>query len=218
MSSTSSTSSTEPTHHADRLGTVDRMVASGSRDGADTKTVTVSQSYPVGIDDLWSAVTDSERISRWLMPISGDLRLGGHYQLEGNAGGTIEECVPRERIAVTWEFAGEVSWVVATLSGGHTESALRVEHVAHVDAQRWEEYGPGAVGIGWDSMLLGLTLHLESGSGMDREEAAAWVASDDGRAFMRGSGDAWCRAQVDAGEDEAAARAAADRCIAAYLG
>ena len=123
MSSTSSTSATEParpTHHADRLATVSRAV-SGSRDGADTKTVTVSQSYPVGIDELWSAVTDGERISRWLMPISGDLRLGGHYQLEGNAGGTIEECVPPGRIAVTWEYAGDVSWVVATLSGGDTD-------------------------------------------------------------------------------------------------
>ena len=216
---TSTNGSTEQTHHADRLDAVRRTVGSGSRDGADTKTVTVSRRYPVGIAELWSAVTDGERISRWLMPISGDLRLGGHYQLEGNAGGTVEECVPHERIAVTWEFGGEVSWVVATLSGDESESALLVEHIAHVDAQRWEEYGPGAVGIGWDSMLLGLTLHLESGGGgMGRDEAAAWVASDDGRTFMRRSGEAWCRAQVDAGEDEAAARAAADRCIAAYVG
>lgn len=216
---TSTSGSTEKTHHADRLDAVTRTVGSGSREGADTKTVTVSQRYPVGIAELWSAVTVGERISRWLMPISGDLRLGGHYQLEGNAGGTVEECVPHERIAVTWEFGGEVSWVVATLSGDESESALLVEHIAHVDAQRWEEYGPGAVGIGWDSVLLGLTLHLESGGGgMGRDEAAAWVASDDGRTFMRRSGEAWCRAQVDAGEDEAAARAAADRCIAAYVG
>jgi uncharacterized protein YndB with AHSA1/START domain len=216
---TSTSGSTEQTHHADRLEAVSRTVGSGSRDGADTKTVTVCQRYPVGIGELWSAVTDGERISRWLMPISGDLRLGGHYQLEGNAGGTVEECVPRERVAVTWEFGGEVSWVVATLSGDESASTLLVEHIAHVDAQRWDEFGPGAVGIGWDSMLLGLTLHLESGGGgMDRDAAAAWVASDDGRTFMRRSGEAWCRAQVDAGEDEAAARASAERCIAAYLG
>lgn len=215
---TSTRTTAGPAHHADRLAGVTRSVASGRRDGADTKTVTVSQSYPVGIEELWSAVTNEERISRWLMPISGDLRVGGHYQLEGNAGGTIEECVARERIAVTWEYAGDVSWVVATLSGDVSGSTLHVEHIAHVDAQRWQEFGPGAVGIGWDSMLLGLTLHLESGDGMDRDGAAAWVASEDGRAFMRRSGEAWRRAQVEAGEDEAAARAAADRCIAAYLG
>lgn len=211
-------SSTEQVNHTARLDSVTRTVTSGRRDGADTKTVTVSQSYPVGIDELWAAVTDGERISRWLMPITGDLRLGGRYQLEGNAGGTIEECVPRDRIAVTWEYGDEVSWVVALLTGDEHASALHVEHIAHVDAERWDQFGPGAVGIGWDSMLLGLTLHLSSGAGMDREEAAAWVASDDGRAFMRRSGEAWCRAQIDAGEDEDAARAAADRCIAAYLG
>jgi uncharacterized protein YndB with AHSA1/START domain len=215
---TNTGTNTGPTHHADRLDSVARSVANGRRDGAETKTVTVSQSYPVGVEELWSAVTDGERISRWLMPISGDLRLGGHYQLEGNAGGTIEECVPRQRIAVTWEYAGDVSWVVATLSGDDSGSTLHVEHIAHVEAQRWQEFGPGAVGIGWDSMLLGLTLHLESGDGMDRDVAAAWVASEDGRAFMRRSGEAWRRAQVEAGEDEASARAAADRCIAAYLG
>ena len=119
---------------------------------------------------------------------------------------------------VTWEYGAEVSWVVALLTGDEHASALHVEHIAHVDAERWDQFGPGAVGIGWDSMLLGLTLHLSSGAGMDREEAAEWVASDDGRAFMRRSGEAWCRAQIDAGEDEDAARAAADRCIAAYLG
>jgi uncharacterized protein YndB with AHSA1/START domain len=211
-------SSTEQVNHTHRLDEMTRTVETGRRDGAETKTVTVTQSYPVGVDELWAAVTQGERISRWLMPITGDLRLGGHYQLEGNAGGTVEECVPRERIAVTWEYADEVSWVVARLSGDDNASSLHVEHVAHVDAQRWEQFGPGAVGIGWDSMLLGLTLHLSSGAGMDRESAAAWVASDAGREFMRRSGEAWCRAQIDSGEDADAARAASERCIAAYLG
>ena len=65
---------------------------------------------------------------------------------------------------------------------------------------------------------VGLTLHLSPGRGMDRESAAAWVASDAGREFMRRSGEAWCRAQIDSGEDADAARAASERCIAAYLG
>ncbi len=204
--------------HVDRLDTVTRTVTNGERDGIPTKSVTLSQAYPVGVHELWDAVTDGERISRWLMPITGDLRLGGHYQLEGNAGGTIEECVPAERLAVTWEYGGEVSWVVARLTGDDTSSSLHVEHVAHVDDERWGQFGPGAVGIGWDMMLLGLTLHLSSGVGMTPEEGAAWTATDDGRAFMRGSGKAWCEAQVASGEDEVAAREASERCLTAYLG
>jgi uncharacterized protein YndB with AHSA1/START domain len=44
-------------------------------------------------------------IPRWFLPIAGDLRLGGRFQLEGNAGGEITECRPPRRLAVTWELA-----------------------------------------------------------------------------------------------------------------
>ena len=30
--------------------------------------------------------------------------------------------------------------------------------------QNWREFGPGEVGIGWDSMVLGLAIHLVTGS------------------------------------------------------
>ncbi|MFC5834893.1 SRPBCC domain-containing protein [Nonomuraea insulae] len=39
------------------------------------------------IQDVWSAGTDPDRISRWLTPIDGDLRLGGTFHLNDNAGG-----------------------------------------------------------------------------------------------------------------------------------
>lgn len=44
---------------------------------------------------MWDACTDPERIPRWFLPISGDLRLNGRYQLEGNAGGAITEAAAR---------------------------------------------------------------------------------------------------------------------------
>ena len=31
------------------------------------------------IDDVWDACTNPERIPRWFLPVSGDLRLGGRY-------------------------------------------------------------------------------------------------------------------------------------------
>ena len=95
----------------DQIGAVDRAVVTRSRDGQETKSVVLSQTYAVPLADLWDACTRAERISRWLMPITGDLREGGRYQLQGNAAGTIEQCVPQERIAVTWEFGDlGVSW------------------------------------------------------------------------------------------------------------
>jgi hypothetical protein len=39
------------------------------------------------------------------MPISGDLRVGGRYRLEGNASGTIERWDPPRSFAATWSAA-----------------------------------------------------------------------------------------------------------------
>lgn len=208
-------SQTDPMRQIDE---VDRTLASSVREDRPTKVITISQSYPIPIADLWDACTQGERISRWLLPITGDLREGGRYQLEGNAGGTIERCVPRERIAATWEYGDEVSWVVATFSGGDDESTIHIEHTAHVDDERWQQFGPGAVGIGWDGMLLGLAMHIVSGVARPAEEGVAWMATDEGKAFMTASGEAWRDTQIAAGEDETLARESSARCIAAYTG
>ena len=202
----------------DQLEAVDRAVATGSRDGQETKSVVLTQTYPVPLADLWDACTRAERISRWLMPVTGDLREGGHYPLQGTAGGTIEECVPQDRIRLTWEFGGiGVSWVVAAFSTEGEGSQLRVEHIAHVD-ERWPDFGPGAVGIGWDMMLLGLSMHLTTGEHLDDAQALEWQMSSEGLEFMKRSVAAWAEAQIASGEDRAAAEAAAARCLAAYTG
>ena len=202
----------------DQIEAVDRALATGSRDGQETKSVILTQTYPVPVADLWDACTDAERISHWLMPVTGDLREGGQYQLHGNAGGTIEECVPQDRIRLTWEFGGMgVSWVVATFSPDGDGSRIRVEHIAHVD-ERWPEFGPGAVGIGWDMMLFGLSMHLTTGEHLDDAQALEWQMSAEGLEFMKRSVAAWTEAQIASGEDSAAAEAAAQRCLAAYTG
>ena len=54
----------------------------GTRDEA--RTLTISRVYDTGIEDLWDACTNPERIPRWFLPVSGDLELGGRYALEGN--------------------------------------------------------------------------------------------------------------------------------------
>lgn len=47
--------------------------------------LTLSRTYPTDVDDLWNACTDAERIPQWFLPVSGDLRPGGSYELAGNA-------------------------------------------------------------------------------------------------------------------------------------
>ena len=154
---------------------------------------------------------------RWFLPVSGELKLGGRYQLEGNAGGTIERCHRPDSFSATWEYGGEVSWIEVRLTAEAAErTRLEIEHIAHVSDERWAEFGPAAVGIGWDSAVLGLSLHLSGGPAMDPQQGMAWAASDEGKRFMTLSGERWCEAHIASGADEAVARAMAERTIAAY--
>lgn len=200
-----------------QISAVRRQLGSRVLEAGEARVVTVGQTYDATLDDVWDACTNPDRIPRWFLPVSGDLRIGGQYQLEGNAGGTIERCDPPKGFAATWEYGGEVSWIELRLSpdpeGG---TRFELEHTAHVDQERWDEFGPGAVGVGWDGALMGLALHLSSGAAVDPQEVAAWTASDDGKRFMKLSSDRWCDASIAAGTDETAARDAAARTTAAY--
>lgn len=204
------------------LGAVTRQVIGGERDGQPTRIVVASRSFDTGIDDTWDAVTNPTRIPRWFSPVSGDLKLGGRYQIQGNAGGTIEECEPPRRLALTWEFGGGMSWVVVNLAeeaGGTTR--LELEHIAIIDAQLegfWTQFGPGAVGVGWDLSLLGLAEHLETGWDKPPETDTEWVKSDNYKAFARGSSTGWRDAAIAYGTDEAAATEAAGRTTGFYGG
>jgi uncharacterized protein YndB with AHSA1/START domain len=205
---------------AQQINAVRRRVGSRVLEAGEARTVTISQTYAASLDDVWDACTNPERIPRWFLPVSGDLRRGGRYQLEGNAGGTIERCDPPHSFAATWEYGGEITWIEVSLTAepdGRTRFEL--EHIAHVDDERWAEFGPGAVGVGWDMALVGLALHLtDKGAAMDPQEGAAWVASDQGKQFMSTSSERWYEANVAGGTNDTLARAAADRTTAAYTG
>ena len=199
------------------LGAATRTVSSLERDGQPARAVTLSRGYDTTVDDLWDAVTSRERIPRWFLPVSGDLELGGRYQLEGNAGGAITVCERPSRFALTWEFGGDVSWVDVRVSDdGADRARLTLTHTAHL-SPHWDEYGPGAAGVGWEMGLLGLALHLADPTAPKPDEEV-FAASRDGRAFIAGSSNGWGEAAVAAGEDPNAARTAAGRTTAFYTG
>jgi len=186
---------------------VEREVGSGRIAAGEGRAIRLRRTYDAPIDDVWDALTDPDRITRWFLPISGDLRLGGRYQFEGNAGGEIVACERPNRLRVTWVYGestdpADVSEVELRLAatGGDT-TTLELEHTAIVPDDRWDEYGPGAVGVGWDGGLLGLSLHLRGGS---IEDPVAWQLSDEGRQFHTRSSEAWGAANAAAGADPAA--------------
>ena len=79
------------------------------------------------------------------------------------------------------------------------------------------QFGPGAVGIGWDMGFLGLAGHLSApDTSVDPQNAAAWAAAPEGQEFMHLSSNAWAEAAVASGDDPAAAQERADRVYAMY--
>jgi uncharacterized protein YndB with AHSA1/START domain len=194
-----------------------RQVGTRVLEAGQARTITVTRVYDGAVEDVWDACTNPERIPRWFLPISGELHEGGRYHLEGNASGTIQRCSAPHDLAATWEYGDEVSWIELRLvaePGGRTR--LELEHIAHVDDERWTQFGPGAVGVGWDLGLMGLTGHLGSGKTVEPGESEAWSASDEGRQFMRLSSEAWGEASIAAGTEPSMARAAAERTSAFY--
>jgi uncharacterized protein YndB with AHSA1/START domain len=203
---------------ADQIGLVTRAVEQTQRAGKPARVVVASRDYETEIDDLWDAISNPERLPRWFLPLSGELRLGGRYQLQGNAGGTIQTCEPPRHLAVTWEFGGEQSWVDVQLAQLEPErTRLTLRHTLPVN-DHWTKFGPGATGAGWDLTLYGLGKHVASAASIDPEQGMAWMVSEEGKRFIRLSSDDWCRADIAAGEAQAQARAAAARTLAAYTG
>lgn len=199
----------------ERVAAVARAVTDREVDGRPAKVVVLEQTYATDVDDLWDAVTSAERLPRWFAPVSGDLREGGRYSVEGNASGTITMCEPPCAFDATWEFGGAVSWIEVRLEPVDEGSTrLSLSHIAHPD-EHWEQFGPGAAGIGWDLSFLGLHLHL-SGQMAQQQEGEAWAVTAEGLQFMRSCGEAWCAADISGGEAPVKARAAAERTIAFY--
>jgi uncharacterized protein YndB with AHSA1/START domain len=180
------------------------------------RTMTLRRRYDAGVADVWQACTDPERLARWLTPVSGELRPGGRYQLAGNASGQILRCEPPRLLVVSWEAPGgqPVTQVAAELTPAGDGTDFELRHSGPVDPAFWAQFGPGAVGVGWDLALFGLALHL---AGAERPEQVAGPPSAAYRDLVTGSGLAWQAAAEAAGMPPEQAKAAADRTAAFYL-
>ncbi|MHB1170075.1 MAG: SRPBCC family protein [Longimicrobiales bacterium] len=199
------------------LGRVERTVEGMEYEGKPARAVRLERTYSTTVDDLWDAVTNPERLPRWFLPVTGDLRPGGRYQLQGNAEGTITQCEPPRLLFVTWEFGGGMSWVEVRLSAeSDADARMMLTHIVPVD-EHWQKYGAGATGVGWDLGLVGLALHLDQPDARPVDEAA-FFASAEGKAFIRASSENWGDAASAGGEDAGQALAAMRETTAFYTG
>ena len=200
------------------VNATERRVVPTEVGGIPARVVTAGRTYAAAGDDVWDALTNLDRLPRWFAPVTGELHVGGRYQVEGNAGGVVQTCEPPRLFEITWEFMGATSWLAVELRPTATGTRLELRHTQHTDNDFWTQFGPGATGVGWDLGLLGLEQHLAGASDVDPAEVDAWSTSEDGKAFTAGCAEGWAGADIGAGADPEVAGAAGRATAAFYRG
>ena len=158
------------------------------------RSLLLRRTYDATVEDVWSACTEPDRISRWLGPIEGELRLGGTFQLRDNAGGEILRCEEPHLLKVTWSFGGgmptEVEVRLAPGEDGGTVLELEHSSPAEFVDEMVRAYGPGGtigIGGGWDLALAGLALSLGDGD----FDTLVWQNTVEAKEFATHSCHAW---------------------------
>jgi uncharacterized protein YndB with AHSA1/START domain len=66
--------------------------------------------FDTGIEDLWGALTDPDRLARWFGEVEGELSQQGEFRariaLAGERTGRVEACEPPQRLLVTMRDPG----------------------------------------------------------------------------------------------------------------
>jgi uncharacterized protein YndB with AHSA1/START domain len=185
----------------EELAAIHRGVSRDDTGG--TVSITLSRTYGADAEDVWDALTNPGRLPRWFYPVSGDLRVGGTFQFEGNAGGDIRRCDRPSALQVT--FGGPESVVDLRLTASGDTTTLELTHTVPL-AMAGSGAGALFVGPGWDGALLGLGIHLRGGVTGDPLEAAN---SPEVIEFNRGSITRWTDTVEGSGTADAEAIAGA---------
>jgi uncharacterized protein YndB with AHSA1/START domain len=126
--------------------------------GGTARAAVLGRRYDAPIEDVWAAVTTPSRIDRFFLPVSGDLREGGDYAFEGQAGGRILVCDPPRLLRVEWVPPGcrdDADQVEVRLTpDGPAATWLELEHASVADVFRFDPdadtYSPA---LGWEGPL-----------------------------------------------------------------
>jgi uncharacterized protein YndB with AHSA1/START domain len=116
--------------------------------------------FSTGVDDLWSALTDPQRLARWIATVEGDLRLGGEFWARFTSScwegpGRVDVCDPPRRLRLTMSPGQDDQTVIeAELTADGDQTRLVVE-------ERGLPIGAAAGrGAGWQAHVEDLGAYL----------------------------------------------------------
>ncbi len=94
-----------------------RRIAAG-----EARVAVFTRTYVAPIDDVWDACTNPERLRRWYVPVTGDLRPGGSFEQAGMGSGEVVRCEPPHHLRVS--IGGGADEIELRLSPGEGGSTL----------------------------------------------------------------------------------------------
>ncbi|MGP4018416.1 SRPBCC family protein [Saccharopolyspora sp. 5N708] len=178
---------------ATQVTAVQRVVCQHSIDGGERVSVLLRRNYTAPIKDVWNALAEPDQLRRWFLPVTGELREGGRFQLEGNAGGEILRCETPRLLKMT--FGMDTSVVELRLSEVDVGTGFEMMHSVPMEVAG-SAAGALFVGPGWDVSLLGLELFLRGEIFPDPVE---WQNSAEVQRFSQQTIKAWAAAAEDSG-------------------
>jgi uncharacterized protein YndB with AHSA1/START domain len=133
--------------------------------------VRVEDVYDTDIDDLWSAVTEPERLARWIAAVEGDLRVGGtvhaKFTSTWEGPGRIDVCDPPHRLLLTMEpGTDDEAEIEAVLTAEGDRTRLVVEERGLPLDTLYKH------GAGWQAHIEDLGRYLAGGESNWRER---WI-------------------------------------------
>lgn len=168
--------------------------------------------------EVWDALTSPDAMTQWFDNIEGELKEGGRYRLKlSRRHGRIRDCVPHQKLSVTFEDADSFSSLRITLAPDGAGTRLTLSHELLAD-EHWEALGPAATGIGWDGAFYSLALYLQGDLLAKPENMAEHMATAEGLQFITDLADSWKRAHISSGANQGEAEQAAARTAAFYRG
>ena len=111
--------------------------------------VRIEDRLDAAIDDVWSALTDPVRLTRWIGKVEGDLRVGGefrfHFDCTGSEGsGRVDACESPRRLLLTMEVGQPGENVIEVMLAADGEQTLVVWEERGVPLEYLAGYGGGA--------------------------------------------------------------------------
>ena len=155
----------------------------------DARCAVFTRTYDAGIEDVWDACTDPERLRRWYAPVAGDLHLGGTFTQGDFGQGTVVRCVAPSMLTVHLGGGDPVTDQIELRlrSNGDGTTVLEFEHATTLDSHEigGEIYDAVyCMGGGYGPRLITLQQHLDGTLADDVDVSGLHLRDDMGPAIQ----------------------------------